>query len=235
MHIAHIGASGLALSHAGARLLIDPQSAPDGPTVLTWTETERVAGVRARAPSELAAAQTVLDWLSRPGTALGAEPVRFAGWTIVALPFAPIPYATPREAVRKALSAVRSPLRALERLRHLARRPHTPPLVLSLTREGRTIALLGQALHRYTSRRDLDRLVQRFHGADVLIAGTDYDDEKATGRHCGAFNAKTVVIADLTGPVRRMLQLPTRPLTTMLRSAPKGTLVLEEFQRLTIV
>lgn len=235
MHIAHLGSSGLALSHAGNRLLIDPQSPPDDPTVLTWTETERVAGVRARAPSQLAAAQDVLDWLARPGTAIGTDPVRFAGWTVAALPFSPIPYATPREAMRKTASALRSPRLAFERLRHLAHRPDTPPLALSLSCEGRNVALLGQALHRFTSAPDLERLVKHFHGADVLIAGTDFDDEAATGRLAGAFGAKTVVIADLTGPIRRLLNLPTRPLTAVLSTAPKGTQLLEELQALTIV
>lgn len=235
MIITHLGASGLGLRLDGARLLLDPPTAPDAATLLTWTETERVAGVRAVAgglPAAVApltgAAPAVLDWLGVRGVALRPEPVSFDGWTVRAVPYAPIPYATPREALRKTASALRSPLLAATRLRLLVRRPATPPLALSLARDGLVVAVLGQALHRFTSEADVERLVQAFRGADVLVAGTDYDDEQATGTLAGRFGAKTVIIADLTGPVRRMLHLPTRPLHTVLASAPPGTLLLEE-------
>lgn len=235
MILTHIGASGLAIRLGGARLLLDPPRAPDAPTILTWTETERVAGVRAVTgglPDAVApligAAPAVLDWLGVRGVALGPEPVSFAGWTVRAVPYAPIPYATPREGVRKMLSAFRSPLQASSRLWRLAQRPVTPPLALSLARDGFVVAVLGQALHRFTPEPDVERLVSAFRGAEVLIAGTDYDDEEATGRLAGRFGARTVIIADLTGPVRRVLHLPTRPLSTVLASAPAGTLLLEE-------
>lgn len=235
MILNHLGASGLGLRLGGARLLLDPPTAPGAPTLLTWTETERVAGVRAVTgglPDAVApligAAPAVLDWLGVRGVALRPEPVSFDGWTVRAVPYAPIPYATPREALRKTASAFRSPLQASSRLWRLAQRPVTPPLALSLARDGCMIAILGQALHRFTSAADIDHLVHTFGGADVLIAGTDYDDEEATGTLAGRFGAKTVVIADLTGPVRRMLHLPTRPLSTVLATAPAGTLLLEE-------
>ena len=228
MILTHLGASGLGLRLGGARLLLDPPTAPDAPTVLTWTETERIAGVRSGPAPVVGASPTVLAWLGLTGVALQVDPVDVDGWSVRALPYPPIPYATPREGVRKMLSAIRSPLQASSRLRHLVRRPVTPPLALSLARDGCVIVVLGQALHRFTPEADLERLVQAFRGADVLVAGTDYDDEEATGRLAGLFGARTVVIADLTGPVRRMLHLPTRPLHTVLATAPAGTLLLEE-------
>lgn len=235
MILTHLGASGLGIRLGGARLLLDPPRAPDAPTILTWTETERVSGVRAVTgglPDGVApligAAPAVLDWLGVRGVALGPEPVSFDGWTVRAVPYAPIPYATPREALRKTASAFRSPLLASRRLWRLAQRPVTPPLALSVARDGCVVAILGQALHRFTPEADVERLVQTFRGADVLVAGTDYDDEEATGRLAGLFGARTVIIADLTGPVRRMLHLPTRPLHTVLATAPTGTLLLEE-------
>ena len=228
MNITHLGFTGLAIRDGTARLLLDPPAAPDAPTVVTWTETERVSGVRAGPPPALAAAPVVLKWLGVEGVALGAAPVRFGGWVITAAPYDPIPYATPREAMRKTASALRDPRLAVERLGHLFRRPATPPLALSITRAGRVVVVLGQALHRFTPAGELDRLVRMFGGCDVLVVGTDFDDEEAPGRLSGVFGARTVVVADLTGPVRRMLRLPTRPLETVLASAPPGTKLLCE-------
>lgn len=228
MILTHLGFSGLSLHLGPATLLVDPPGAPDAPTLVTWTETERVAGVRQRRPPLLAAAPDVLRWLDLPGVATGAAPTPFAGWTVRALPYPPIPYATPREALRKSTSALRNPRLAFSRLRHTLRRPTTPPLAVEVTRDGVRIVLLGQALHRFTPPDALDRLVTAFRGADLLVAGTDYDDEVETGRLACAFDARITVIADLTGPIRRVLGLPTRPLTTVLAASPPGTRLLTE-------
>lgn len=228
MILTHLGYSGLSLQIGSSTLLVDPPTAPHAPTLVTWTERERVAGVRARVPPLLAAAPAVLRWLDRPGVELAEGPTLFAGWAVRAVPYPPIPYATPREALRKTFSALRSPRLALDRLRHTLRRPRTPPLAVEVSREGVRVAFLGQALHRFTSDEALEGFVRAFGGADLLVAGTDYDDEGATGRLACAFGARNTVIADLTGPIRRVLGLPTRPLTTVLATAPSGTRLLAE-------
>lgn len=228
MLITHLGWSGLALHHAGARILVDPASPPNAATVVTWTEAERIAGVQALDPPALAAAPAVLAWLGKEGRTLGEAPVELGGWRVTALPYAPIPYATPPEAVRKTMIALQHPVLAARRLRHAIRRPATPPLALLLEAGGLRVALAGQALHRFTTEAAMDALLAFAPSPDILLAGTDFDDEAATGRLAARFNARQVIIADLTGPVRRKLGLPTRPLTASLDEAPRGTHLLEE-------
>ena len=104
----HLGWSGLELRIGAGLLAIDPPSPVHLPAVLTWTEQERVAGAReGRGP--LVADGRVLNWLGRSGTALreGAA-VEVEGFSVLARAYTPIPYATPKEAVRKARSALRS-------------------------------------------------------------------------------------------------------------------------------
>ena len=83
--------------------------------------------------------------------------------------------------------------------------------------------LLGQALHRFLAPSERDALVSWAAAADVLIAGTDYDDEQATGTLLHAFDARICVVADLTGAIRRKLGLPVRPLRVAAAASPPGT------------
>lgn len=215
LRLRHLGSSGLRIAWGergdGSCVVdIDPPEVASGRAIITWSETERVAGAR---PGMLAAAP-VLSWLGMEGIALdtAAPGVGYAGFDVSAIAFTPIPWATPTEAVRKGLIGLRSPGLAVRRLSRTLRRPADPPLALLLSRGGFRIALLGQALHRFQKASEIERLVRFFGGADVLVAGTDFDDEAATAALMERFGAGELVLADLIGPVRRALGLPTRPL-----------------------
>ena len=60
-----------------------------------------------------------------------------------------------------------------------------------------------------------------------MIAGTDYEDEVATGRALGRLDAPHLVLVDLVGPVRKKLGLPVRPMSVCLAAAPPRTVLLE--------
>jgi len=231
MEIEHLGMSGLALRWPDATLAVDPPTPRRETTLLTWSEAERVAG--ARPGPRFAAAPALLSWLGLTGVALAdGQEVALAGFQLWSMAYQPIPYAVPAEALRKTASALRRPRRALRRLAHTLRRPGDLPRVVRVRRAGWTVALLGQSLHRFTDEAALAPLLAACAGADVLIAGTDYEDERATGRLMGRFGARHVVLADLIGPVRRALDLPVRPLSAALEAAPPGALTLEEGERL---
>lgn len=228
----HLGESGLRLGLGGVEVDVDPPRPGGRPVVLTWSEQERLGG--ARAAVELAAAPELLRHLGRAGVPLidGVQ-VAFAGLQLLPSAFPPIPYAVPAEALRKSLSALRRPAVAVGRLRHTLRRPPGPPLAVELRAPGLRVVLLQQALHRFTPAPVLRRLVERHGGADLLVAGTDYQDEQATGRLLRVFEARRLVLADLVGPVRRKLGLPVRPLAVAQAEAPAGTRTLEEGEALT--
>jgi hypothetical protein len=108
------------------------------------------------------------------------------------------------------------------------------PLVVRLDRGGVRVLVLGQALHRFLQDRphDVRDLVvwaaaPPIPALTIALAGTDWEDERATGALIGEIRADVRVIADLTGPIRRRLGLPTRPLSAALAAAPVGTLALE--------
>lgn len=218
----HLGWSGLLLEVGGAALAVDAPSAVDLPLALTWTERERVAGARA-STGPLAAAPEVLAWLGVSGTPFGPDPVPLGGFTVTARPYRPIPYATAPEALRKTRSALLSPTRAAARLGFTLRRPASRPLALRVDRDGVRVVLLGQALHRFHTSAELADLAAWAGRADLVIAGTDYDDEVATGDQLRAFDARLRVVADLTGEIRRALRLPVRPLSVATAAAPPGT------------
>lgn len=225
IELTHTGYSGLRLTIGEECLHIDPHEEVDGDVAITWTERERVLGVSNAC--SLAASPEVLGWLDAKGVPLRAgRNATLGGLTIRALPYKPIPYATPAEAVRKTLSAIRDPRRAADRLSFLATRPRTKPIALVVEAGGRRVALLGQSLHRFTTEERVAELIEFVGEVDLLVAGTDFDDEATTGVLIGSFNAANFVIADLVGTVRRELNLPTRPLETCLNTAPEGTALL---------
>ncbi len=233
MIVEHLGKSGLLLEIAEARLAIDPPYPLTDPVVVTWSEAERVAGLDNA--TSVAGDPALLEWRGIHGTALPAGvPLDFAGFKICAIAFQPIPYATPIEALRKTRSALQSPLRAVSRIYHTLGRPDGPPLTLSIERRGVRVAYLHQALHRFLPDAERLALIEAHRGADVLIAGTDFDDELATGQLMHQFEAKQCVVADLIGPIRRRLRLPTRPLSVTLDVAPTGTVALDEHRRVTL-
>lgn len=229
IRLRHLGESGLALRIDGAELFVDPPFPVEGPAVLTWSEAERVLGVGAAAEAggwkgELAAARPILDWLGCRGVVLQEDqPVSLGGFDLRVRPFEPIPYATPAEALRKARSALRHPGMAARRLAFTLRRPDTPPLVVVISRGGQRVVMLGQALHRFVTPEQARRLATWVGPVELVVAGTDYDDERATGALLGMFEAKSRVLADLIGDVRARLGLPVRPLSLAMSAAPAGT------------
>lgn len=227
IEVRHLGESGLLVRIGERSIAVDPPRPSGLPQALTWSEAERLAGSRGSEP--LAAPPELLRFLGRDGVALldGVQ-VEHGGFSLLPSAFPPIPYAVPAEAVRKTLSALRRPRLAWQRLSHARRRPDGPPLVLELRAEGRRVLLLQQALHRFTPEPVLARLVQRHGGADLLIAGTDFEDERATGTLMFRFSARRCVLADLVGPVRRRLGLPVRALELTVEVAPPGTGMLRE-------
>ena len=219
----HLGFSGLRLTWSdGAVLTLDPPNAETGPLALTWSEQERTAGVRVGAKGPIAADPRLLRWLRREGAPLSETAATLAGFELRAFPYTPIPWATPTEALRKTASGLRRPRLAVTRLAYTLRRPSDPPLILDIRRGGLRVVHLGQSLHRFLSPGDAAALVGQFGGADLLLAGTDFDDEGATGRLLGKFQPKRAIVVDLVGDVRRQLGLPTRPLTAVLPTAAPG-------------
>ncbi len=221
--VRHLGWSGLRVEIGGVALAVDPPEPVDAPLVLTWSERERVAGARGSG-GPVAAAPEVLAWLGLTGVPLVEDrPVEIVGFTIVARPYRPIPYATAPEALRKTRSALLAPARAAARLAFTLRRPPSPPLALRVDRGGTRVVLLGQALHRFLAPDGVRALAAWAGPADLVVAGTDYDDEAATGEQLRAFDARNRVVADLTGEIRRALGLPVRPLSVATAAGPPGT------------
>lgn len=223
VELTHLGWSGLGLRVGEGRLDLDPPQTLPYPAVLTWTEKERVQGVRGGG-GPIAADARVLAWLGRSGTALTpGHRVELEGFSLEVRPYPPIPYATPREALRKTLSAFRSPLQAFDRLSFTLGRPDVPPLAVRVERGGVRVVFLGQSLHRFLDPAELRALVAWAGPVELAVAGTDFDDEAATGRQLAAFDAAAWVVADTVGSVRRLLHLPPPDLTAALATAPAGT------------
>ncbi len=230
LRVEHLGYSGLRVRWPdGAALVFDPPEVVSEPVVLTWSEQERTAGVRAGAGGDVAAHPELLRWLRRDGVGLSGGDAIVGPFHLRTMPYTPIPWATPIEALRKTLSGLRSPRLAARRLSYTLRRPADPPLIVEVEHAGLRLLHLGQAVHRFQG--ELPVLHEHFYGPEVLIAGADFDDEAAVGAGLGGFAAKTCLIVDTVGSVRRLLGLPTRSLSTSLLTAPPGTLLLEVGQR----
>jgi hypothetical protein len=222
VRVRHLGWSGLAVELDGDTLFVDPPAPVAGPVAVTWTERERVEGAR-RSTGPLAAAAEVLAWLGRPGVPLTETPIPLGDFALSALAYRPIPYATAAEAARKTRSALLAPLTAAGRLAFTLRRVPSAPLALRIDRGERRVVLLGQALHRFRTPEEVAALAAWAGPADIVVAGTDYDDEPAVGEQLSAFDARSHVVADLTGEIRRALRLPVRALSVTVAAAPRGT------------
>ncbi|GDX82668.1 hypothetical protein LBMAG42_44790 [Deltaproteobacteria bacterium] len=230
LRVEHLGASGLRVRWPdGATLCFDPPEPVLDALVLTWSEQERTAGVRGGAAGDVAAHPDLLRWLRRDGTGLGSGEgtgdAIFGAFRLRAMPYTPIPWATPIEALRKTLSGLHSPRLAARRLKYTLRRPSDPPLIVEVEHAGIRVAHMGQAIHRF--QRELPALQAHFQGADLVLAGADFDDEAAVGAGLAGFRGRTNVIVDTVGAIRRTLGLPTRSLRVSLATAPPGTRLLE--------
>ncbi len=230
----HLGMSGLCLTLDEDSLCVDPPlPVADDPVLITWSEAERVSGVGGA--GAVLADPDVLDWLGVSGVPLIPDrPARFGAFEVAVLPYRPIPYATPREALRKTFIGLRRPHVAARRLAHTLSRPAAPPLAVRLDWSGMRIGLCQQALHRFVTPAGADEVRAFFADCHVAIASPDFDDEEACGRMLGALGARRAVLIDSIGPVRRMLGLPTRALRASMATAPPGTLLLEDGQRVTL-
>ena len=227
--------SGLQVAWGGTAVAFDPPTPARLPTILTWSETDRVAGVRAAGSGPLAASPAVLRWLEKVGAGLEeGRPISFSGFNIRVTGYRPIPYATAAEALRKTKSALRRPSFAARRLAATIGRPKSLPLIVELERQGIRLIHLGQSLHRFVPEDALQHILSRHGTANVVVAGSDYDDEVATGRLLNRFQAEVHIIADLIGPVRRALGLPMRPPEACLGSAPAGTRILHAGATMTL-
>ena len=229
MRLVHLGCAGLRVELPEGRVLaIDPPRDP-GPGIaiaVGWNEAERLQGAReavvsGRRPMVYASAP-VLAWLG------ACDP--FEGWAIEAEPYEPIPYAAPAEALRKAGSAVRGPLRAARRLTRRARLPSAEPLALRLRLpDGRALVHLSCALHKGTPAAWLERVAAAWAGADWLVAGWDFGHGAAFRERIRAFAPRWLILADFTGDVRRGLGMPCEalgPCADALAAAGQPTLTL---------
>ncbi len=214
------------VEHEGAPLVFDPPpraalppgspaADPEAVALITWQDLGRVAGTRraaaAGARPRVVAAPEVARWLGdvRPETAEVIEGVR-----VEALPYTPIPWATPTEALRKLTAALRHPLRAGGRVARRLHRPAAPPRAYQLTFPDRTrLVHLGCALHANTDPAWLDEARARFGGADWMLAGVDYEDEAAVLELLPSFRPRLLLLTDLINAERASLGLPTRLLT----------------------
>ncbi|MFH1466042.1 MAG: hypothetical protein ABIO70_16780, partial [Pseudomonadota bacterium] len=127
-------------------------------------------------------------------------------------------------------SSLRGPLRAARRLATRARLPSAPPVALRLTfPDGRVLVHLSCALHQGTPDEWVARVAPAWAGADWLVACWDYGEEPAFRARIRAFGARTLVLADLVGDVRRGLGLPCdilSPAADALNAEGQHTLVL---------
>lgn len=228
--LTHLGESGLRLQSGPWTLFVDPPDPVKGPALITWSETERLRGLRPENP--VIAHPTLVDWLGRGERLVEGGEVAFAGMLFQGCAYQPIPWATPIEAARKTWSGLRHPLQAAQRLRRTLRRPADPPMVVQVQLGAWRVLLAGQSLHRFAPELPAT-LSARFSMANVVIAGTDFDDEAATGRGFAAFGGQRVLV-DLIGEVRERLLLPPPRIAHTVGVAPPGTLLLSRRGTLTL-
>ncbi len=217
LRIVHTGCAGLRLEIGGSLVVaIDPAEDPGAVdlVLVTWNEAERLQGaleaVRSGHGPRIAAPAPVLDWLAAEGPfeafELG-EPL--PELEVEALEYQPVPYATTAEALRKAHSAVSSPLLAARRLATRARLPRCAPVVLRIGLPGaRRLVHLNCALHRDTPDAWLRDLTDRWGGADWLLASWDFGEGEAFRERVSSLPAQRLLVTDLVGEVRAHLGLP---------------------------
>ncbi len=224
LRLKHLGRATIQVERPGRTLVFDPWEAPPGEPliVLTGEECDRLLGatavVEADRRPELVASQGLLHWLGDRGDLTGhLPPIQVDGVAFDVEPYTPIPWATPTEALRKAVAGLRRPDLAAARLKRKLARPGVAPLAMQLTLPDRSrLVHLGCALTSFLPADELERLVKRFRGADWLIVGADYGEQEAVLAHVPAFEAGVVLVTDLLSEVRRELGMPTELLTPLV-------------------
>lgn len=177
--------------------------------VITDPAPERLAGTVAAAQAgavpTVVADPAVLDWLSKRGEIHGlSAPQSLDGLQIEVLPYAP--------ARRDPLA---DPGRALRRL--WTRGPRCAPWATQITLE-RNLRLchLNLSLHNETPEAWLADALARFRGADWLVVGVPLGSAEAVLTLLPRFEARRVLVADLTGEGRGAPQSGETPLTPLV-------------------
>jgi hypothetical protein len=224
LRLKHLGRAALSVERPGRNLVFDPVSAPEQGEliVLTGEECDRLVGVTEAVEAdhrpEVVASQRLLQWLGERGELIGhLPPIQVNGLAFQAQPYTPIPWATPGEAVRKVWSGLRRPDLAARRLKRKFARPGSTPSVIQMTLpDGARLLHLGCALTSHLPQEELDRWVKLFAGADWLIVGADYEEQRAVETLVPAFEAKVILVTDLLNEVRKELSMPTELLTPLV-------------------
>ncbi|HJN73005.1 MAG TPA: hypothetical protein QGF58_03625 [Myxococcota bacterium] len=224
LRLTHEGHSAIRVEWPGKPIRFDPYRdvGRDDRCVLTWHECERAEGlvhaIRAGVEPQVVASSAVRAWLTSVGRVRDQAPGgRFGEVLVEALEYAPIPYATPTEFVRKAKAGLMNPLLAVRRLRRRVGLPEAKPIIAQLTfPDGGRLLHLNCSLHHNTDAEWLSRAAQRFGGADWVILGVDYEDHDAIEQLIGRFEPGTLLVTDLVNDTRATLGLPTRILTPLV-------------------
>ncbi len=226
LRIDHEGLLSLRLERPGPWVRFDPRDPPtDGQVVvLSWTWPEHLRATAAALASgvrvHVVAPAPVRDWLlaqGAPAELLHDSPFQIEGMHIQQAPYQPIPWATPIEAARKLRSALLRPDRALRRLASHRGLPDSQPQITAITfPDGRRLLNLSLALHGGTPADWLDRVVAEHRGCDWLLCGCDFEEEAALQQHLGRFEARTILVVDLLGEVRRSIGMPSALLTPLV-------------------
>lgn len=227
------GGASLRIERRGRWFRVDP-TRPDAPwaplgevpcatplrddevVLLTAAEPERVeATVEARgrgvAPPVLAQPE-LLAYVGGPGH---TPPAEIDGVAVSFLPYAPAP--VPRaERLRGWVAAARAPRRLLQRVQQ-DKLPAAPPVAFQLRfPDGRRLAYLGLALHSQTPAAWVEQAIAAYGGADWLITGVVEGEQAALAQALPRFAGKRVLVADLTGDLRRAAGLPHGLLTPLV-------------------
>jgi hypothetical protein len=223
LRIEHEGRNALRLERPGRTLRFDPlvPPRPDDIVALSWNWPEHLEGT-ARAveagerPTVLAHEHT-LAWLSERGPIDGLlAPVEVDGLRLEQLPYTPIPWATPTEALHKAASALRRPDRAVRRLLRKRGLPDVAPVITHVRfPDGAGLLHLNLSLHRDTPAAWLDEVVARFGSPEWLIVGVDHGHGDAVLELLPRLGARFVILTDLLAETRRELGLPVELLTPL--------------------
>ncbi len=226
LRLSHEGRAAIRVERPGRCLRFDPFDGPDATplldddiVILTWTWPEHRDAVAARvlagARPTVVAEPELLAWLANKGPVdAHRSPAPLDGMQIETLPYTPIPYATPIEAVRKAGAALSRPVRAAGRLLSKVGGPRAAPVIVQVTfPNGERLLHLNLSLHSSTPAAWLDDAAARFAGAETVIVGVDYEEDEAVLRQLPRFAPGRVLFTDLLGETRRAVGLPTGLLT----------------------
>lgn len=227
LRMEHEGHASLRLERDGRWFRFDPDGdvGPSDVLLLSWNWPENLlaaaAAVQAGERPTVVAPQPVLDWLSGQGAVdAHATPCTIDGVRIESRTYQPIPPASPSEARRKALSALRRPDRALGRLRRKRGLPDSAPVAWRLGfADGTHLVHLNLSLHDDTPDAWLDALVQDWRGAEWLLLGVDFEAAAAVLARVARLEAKRTLFCDLIGQTRRELGMPTALLTPVVDQA----------------